>query len=274
MSDARVYDSAKRPPPAIEELREALKYRHMIKEFVRRDITTRYKRSFLGVLWTMLNPLGTMLIMTVVFYQIFGVIQPNFPIYVFVGLIGWNFFSQVSDAAPRTLLWSGPLIHRVYVPRSVFALVAVGGGLVNMVLSLVPLGLVMAVLGVMPKWPMIFVPVAILFLAAFALGVGLLLSSVVVHFPDMLDIYTIFLTAWLYVSAIFYPYNIIPEAYRWWFFNLNPMYHLILLFRDPLYYGNWPTWGHIGAAAGVSLGTLVLGWIVFARKADELGYRI
>ena len=270
----KIYDSARRPPPAIEEAVEAYKYRHMIMEFIRRDITTRYKRSSLGVLWTMLNPLGTMLIMTIVFYQIFHVVQPKYPIYVLVGLICWAFFAQVTDAAPRTLLWSGPLIHRVYVPRTVFAFVAVGGGLVNFVLSLIPFGILMAVLGVPPKPPMLFVPVAMVIFAAFALGVGLLLSSVVVYFPDVLDIYTIVLTAWLYVSAIFYPYDIIPASYRWWFFNLNPIYHMVLLFRDPMYYGNWPSFAHIATASGVAFVTLAAGWLAFTRKADELGYRI
>jgi len=90
----------------------------------------------------------------------------------------------------------------------------------------------------------------------------------------MIDIYTILLTAWLYVSAIFYPYEIIPIEYRWWFFNLNPMYHLVLLFRDPLYYGNWPSPGHVAAAMFVATVTLIVGWLVFTRKADELAYRI
>jgi ABC-type polysaccharide/polyol phosphate export permease len=273
MNDAPIYDSAKRPPAAIEELVEAFKYRNLIKEFIRRDIVTRYKRSALGVVWTMLNPLGTMLIMVIVFSALFDT-TPKYPIYVLTGLIAWGFFAQTTLAAPQTLLWSGTLIHRVYVPRTVFALVAVGGGLVNMLLSFVPIGVVMLVLRIPPRPPLLFVPVAVLLLAAFTLGVGLLLSSVVAYFPDVLDIYTIFLTAWLYVSAIFYPYEIIPISYRWWFFNLNPMYHLVLLFRDPLYYGNWPSLAHIATATLVSVVALVLGWLAFARKADELGYRI
>lgn len=273
MSDAPIYDSAKRPPAPIEELLEAYKYRHLIKEFIKRDLVTRYKRSALGVLWTMLNPLGTMLIMVVVFAQLFHT-TPKYPIYVLTGLVCWGFFSQTTDAAPRTLLWSGPLIHKVYLPRTVFAMVAIGVGMVNMLLSLVPIALVMAVLRIPPSLPMLFVPVALVLLAAFSLGLGLLLSSAVVYFPDILDIYSIALTAWLYLSAIFYPYEIIPISYRWWFFNLNPIYHLVLLFRDPLYYGNWPSLAHIAAATFVSVTTLVVGWLAFARKADELAYRI
>jgi ABC-type polysaccharide/polyol phosphate export permease len=274
MNDVPIYDSAARPAPYVEEFVEAWKYRDLIMAFIKRDVVTRYKRSVLGVVWTMLNPLGTMLIMTLVFYQIFHVQQPNYPIYVLTGLISWAFFAQTTLAAPQTLLWSGNLVHRVYMPRTVFAFTAVGVGLVNLLLSLVPIAVVMLILRVPPKPPLLFVPVAIFLLGVFALGVGLLLSSAVVFFPDILDIYTIVLTAWLYVSAVFYPYTIIPAAYRWWFFNLNPMYHLILLFRDPLYYAKWPSLAHIATATTVAFVTLIVGWLAFARRADELAYRI
>lgn len=274
MSSEQIYDSAKRLPAAVEELVEAWKYRHLIAAFIKRDIVTRYKRSALGVVWTMLNPLGTMLIMMVVFYQLFHVNTPKYPIYVLTGLIVWNFFAQTTSAAPQTLLWSGNLVHRVYLPRTVFAITATGVGLVNLTLSMFPLALVMLILRVPPSPELLAVPFAMVLLAAFALGLGLLLSSAVVFFPDILDIYSILLTAWLYLSAVFYPYTIIPITYRWWFFNLNPMYHLILLFRDPLYYGNWPSAGHIAAAAFVAVVTLVVGWLAFARRSDELAYRI
>jgi len=274
VNDSPVYDSAVRPTPAVEEFVEAWKYRHLIAAFIKRDIVTRYKRSVLGVIWTMLNPLGTMLIMVVVFSQLFRVEAPKYPIYVLTGLIAWNFFAQTTTAAPQTLLWSGNLVHRVYLPRTVFAITATGVGIVNLTLSMVPLAVVMLILRVPPGPELLAVPFAMLLLAAFALGLGLFISSMVVFFPDVLDIYSIVLTAWLYVSAVFYPYTVIPIQYRWWFFNLNPMYHLILLFRDPLYYGNWPSLGHVAAATFVSVVTLVVGWLAFARRSDELAYRI
>jgi ABC-type polysaccharide/polyol phosphate export permease len=269
-----IYDSATRSAPFVEEFVEAVKYRHLIAAFIKRDIVTRYKRSVLGVVWTMLNPLGTMMIMLVVFFQLFHMSTPKYPIYILTGLIVWNFFAQTTMAAPQTLLWSGSLIHRVYMPRTVFAITATGVGLVNFVLSLIPLALVMVFLKVAPTPELIVVPYAMLMVAMFALGLGLFLSSIVVFFPDILDIYQILLMAWMYVSAIFYPYEIIPISYRWWFFNLNPMYHLILLFRDPLYYGNWPSIGHVAIATLVAVSSLLIGWFAFARRSDELAYRI
>lgn len=273
IDQAPVYDSSARLAPAIEEFREVVRYRHVVSAFVRRDLVTRYKRSLLGVVWTMLNPLGTMLIMTVVFSQLFHA-TAWYPVYVLTGLISWNFFAQTTLAAPQRLLWSGSLIHRVYLPRTVFALTAVGSGVVNILLALVPLAVVMLVVGSPFTPALLMVPIAIVLLAAFALGVGLLLSTIVVYFPDIVDIYQIGLTAWLYLSAVFYPYEVIPAEYRWWFFNLNPIYHIMLLFRDPLYYGNWPTAAHVLAAFTVATVALVSGWLVFTRKADELAYRI
>ncbi len=273
MKASAVYDSAARPAPAVEEFLEIWRYRQLVWEFTKRDVVTRYKRSFLGVIWTMLNPLGTMIIMTIVFSQLFHQ-TAMYPVYVLTGLITWAMFQQTSTAAPQTLLWSHSLIHKVYLPRTIFAFTALGAATVNFVLSLIPLAVVMVVAGAAFKPCLLVLPLSMLLLGAFSLGMGLMLSSVVAMFPDVLDIYAILMTAWLYMSAIFYPYDIIPESYRWWFFNLNPMYHLVLLFRDPIYYGNWPSFAHIATAAFFGIGTLLIGWFVFTRKADELAYRI
>lgn len=253
---------------------DAYKYRHLIFAFVKRDVVTRYKRSALGVAWTMLNPLGTMIIMVIVFSALFQNTTPLYPVYVLTGIIVWNFFAQVTQASPQTLLWGGGLVHRVYMPRTVFALTAVGAAMVNLLLSFIPLIVVMLWLGTPPGLPVLMLPYAILMIAMFALGIGLLLSAMVAQFPDIVDIYAIVLVAWMYMSAIFYPYDIIPETYFWWFHNLNPIYHLLLLFRDPLYYGNWPSMGHVAVATVVAVTTLLVGWFAFARKADELAYRI
>ena len=273
MSDLPIYDSAARKPAAVEEFGDIIKYRHLVLALVKRDIVSRYKRSVLGVVWTMLNPLGTMMIMVLVFSQLFDT-TPGYPVYVLSGLVWWGYFSVMTAAAPQTLLWSGPLIHRVYVPRTIFALTAAGASLVNFVLSLVPLVITMLIVGSKFGPPLLMVPYAVVLLIFFSLGIGLILSSMVAQFPDVLDIYGIILTAWMYVSAIFYPYDVIPIEYRWWFFNLNPVYHLLLLFRDPIYYGNWPSMGHIVVATLVAVPTLVIGWLVFTKKADELAYRL
>ena len=273
MIEVPVYDSARRPSPILEELSEAWRYRDLVAQLVRRDIVTRYKRSVLGVAWTMLNPLGMMLVMTIAFSHVFGSTQA-YAAYLLTGLVAWNFFGQTTVYAMRQLVWGGALIQRIYIPKTLFAISAVGTGMVNLLLSLIPLAFVLLVTGLRVETPVLFLPVSILMMAAFALGVGLLLSTVVVYFPDISEMYEIALLAWMYLTPIIYPEDAIPEAYRWWLFNLNPMYHLIQLFRVPLYYDLWPSPERIAAAAFVAFGTLAIGWIVFSKKADEFAYRI
>lgn len=174
----------------------------------------------------------------------------------------------------RQLVWGGSLIQRIYIPKTIFTISAIGTGVVNPLLSLLPLAVVLVVSGLVPQIPVLFLVISILFLAAFALGVGLLLSTVAVYFPDVAEMYEIALTAWMYLTPIIYPEETIPETFRWWLFNLNPMYHLIKLFRLPLYQQLWPSPERIVAAAVVALVSLMIGWFVFTRKADEFAYRV
>jgi ABC-2 type transport system permease protein len=268
-----VYDSARRPPAMVEELVELWRYRDLVVQLVRRDIVSRYKRSVLGVAWTMLNPLGTTLVTAIVFSQVFGRTE-GYPAYVLSGLVVWHFFAQTTLAAMRQLVWGSALLHRIYMPKTSFAVSAVGTGLVNLLLGLIPLFAVIVAMGIPLRPAILFLPVSCLLLAAFALGVSLLLSSVAALFADVAEMYEIAILIWMYLTPIIYPEEIIPDAYRWWLFNLNPMYHLVKLFRLPLYFGQWPSPARLGSAAVVALVALAVGWIVFTRKADEFAYRI
>ena len=117
--------------PFLDEIRSLVKYRFLIGELILRNIKTRYKRSLLGVAWTMVNPLLTMLVMTVVFSQLFAYDIPRYPVYILTGLLMWNFFSETTVSATRNLIWSSKLLKRIYIPKSLFATAAVGTGLVN-----------------------------------------------------------------------------------------------------------------------------------------------
>lgn len=269
------YDSAVLSTPALEELTEVWNYRNLIYQLTRRDILTRYKRSVLGIGWTMLNPLGMMLVLTIAFSGIFRFkTEYSYPAYVLSGLLAWNFFSQTSTASMVNLIWGGGLLHRIYVPRTSFALAAILTGMVNVFISLVPLLLVMALTGAPVRITLLFFPVPLLLLACFALGIGLLVSTFAVYFPDVAEMYQIGMLGWMYLTPVIYPENILPESYRFWVTHLNPMYYMVHLFRLPLYYGQMPTWGDIWPAALVALTTLVIGWIVFTRRSSEFSYRI
>jgi len=270
-----IYDSAQRRSHAIFELREALKYRYLIQELVRRDVLTRYKRSFLGIAWTMLNPLGMMLVWTIVFSQVFKTSSiTGYAAYVLSGMLAWNFFSQSTTAAMVNLVWGGGLLNRIYIPRASFALAAIGTGLVNLSIGVIPLCIVMLFTGVPINISIIFLPVPMLLLACFSLGMGLIISTSAVYFPDVAEMYQIVLAAWMFLTPVMYPPEVLPAAYRFWILHLNPMYYLVQLFRIPVYYGRFPTWAELIPAILISTVALVFGWWFFSNKADEFAYRI
>ena len=272
-SSELIYDSASRKSPAIEELKEAVKYRELIYQLTRRDILTRYKRSVLGIAWTMLNPLGMMLVLTFAFSKIFRFdTAGNYSTFVLSGLIAWNFFSQTTTACMNSLVWGGGLFQRIYIPRSTFAISSMFTGAVNWLFSLVPLLAIILVTEKSLPWTVLTFPISLLLLFAFSLGIGLLLSAIGIFFPDVVEMYQIILTAWLYLTPIIYPESIIP-AEMLWIFKINPMYYLVKLFRLSVYDGQLPTVADLVPAAAFSLTILVVGWVFFTYKSKEFAYR-
>jgi ABC-type polysaccharide/polyol phosphate export permease len=271
VTDSNIYDSARRGNSALEELRGVFLYRDLIFQLVRRDIVARYKRSVFGVAWTMLQPLGMMIVLTVVFSRLFGQVA-GYPAYILSGLIAWTFFSQTTSASMQQMVWGGALLNRIYMPRTSFSISAIGTGMVNLALSIIPLVVIVLVLRLPLTINILFLPVSMLLLAAFALGVGLLLSTLAVSFPDVSEMYQIVLTAWMYFTPIIYPQEMIPEKYQFWMFSLNPMYYLVKLFRMPIYEGKIPDAQTLLVGAALSLITLFVGWIVFSRQADRFAY--
>ena len=270
-----IYDSARSRYPALDELREIIHYRDLLYQLTRRDILTRYKRSVLGIAWTMLNPLGTMLILTFVFSRAFGQGR-DYAAYILSGLVAWLLLSQTTSAAMVHLIWGEGLLKRIYIPRTVFALSAVGVGLVNLVLSLVPLLLVMLLTGVPIRWTVLFLPVPVLCLALFSLGVGLIVSTLAVYFADVAEMYPIITLAWMYLTPVIYPRQYLEQfsSLGVWVLRLNPMTHLVELFRLPLYDGVIPGLGQVLVCMAIALITVLLGWWFFTRQADELAYRL
>lgn len=267
-----IYDSEMRRKPELNEIRELARYWHLVIQLTRRDIVTRYKRSFLGIAWTMLNPLGTTVILAFVFSQVFGSRGP-YAVYVLSGLLPWTFFSQATSACMVGLIAGGSLIRKIYLPRTVFSISAILTALINLALSLFPLLIVMLLYGLMPKPSLLFLPFPTLCLAMFTLGIGLILSSIAIYFPDVREMYQIILTAWLYLSPVIYTEDFLPPKYVW-IIHLNPMYYLINLFRAPIYDGVVPPIPDILLSFAIGFVTLLTGWVVFTRKAEEFAYRV
>ena len=219
----------------------------------------------------MLQPLGMMIVLTVVFSQLFGRVE-GYPAYLLSGLIAWTFFAQTTTATIHQSVWGGAIMQRIYIPHTAFSVSSIGTGVVNLFLSLVPLLLIMLVTQRPITWAVLFLPIPIILLTAFSLGVGLLLSSIAIRFPDVSEMYQILIQAWMYLTPIMYPSDILPDAYRTWLLYFNPMYYLILMFRVPIYDGVLPSLPLSLIGTGIALVTLLVGWIYFSRQADRLAY--
>ncbi len=272
-AEPRTYDSARARLRMIEDAMEIARYRDLVASLVQRDLTVRYKRSVLGFLWTMLNPLLMMLVMTVVFSTFFRFPVEHYAIYLLSGVLLWNLFSQSTSQAVQNLVWGGSLVQRIYVPKAAFVVSAIFVGLVNLALALIPLALIMLILGHPFSPALLFLPVPILLVAVFALGVGLLVSALAVFFVDVADIYQVILSIFMYLTPIFYPLSIVPERYQF-LIRLNPLYYFVEAFRSPIYEGRIPSLELLTPAALLAAGMFLVGWFFFTRKSDEFAYRV
>jgi ABC-2 type transport system permease protein len=240
------------------------RYFDLLHNLVTRAIKQRYKRSVLGFAWTMLNPLLTMVILTVVFSAVFGAIVPNYPLFVIIGLLAWNLFSLGSTQGLASVVDSGSLIRKVAVPKEMFPLAAVGANLVNFLFSLIPLLFVMLVMRVSLTWAVLWVPVGVLLIGLFTLGVALALATLNVFFRDVRYFYEAALLAWFYGTPIFYPIEVLSPRARA-VLQWNPLYVLVDVFRTPIYAGTAPALGIIVTATVEAIGMAIVGWLIFRR---------
>jgi len=240
-----------------------------------RELKVRYKRSVLGMLWTMLNPLLLMAVYAVVFATIMRSPQRNFAIFLLSGLLPWLFFSTAVLQGLTSILSNQELIRKVRLPQAVFPLSVVGSNLVNFALSLVPLLLMMALLR-QPFTPaLLFIPVGMLILALFTSGVTLLFSTFTVFFRDVRHLVEVLLQMLLYLSPVLYDLQLLGQRSEWWFrafrlfLRLNPLTYLLPLIRDPVYYGRLPSLPVVGIATLESALMLALGFLIFHRLAPR-----
>jgi ABC-type polysaccharide/polyol phosphate export permease len=266
------YDSAHQTRSFFAEFIILLRYRELVRQMVARSIKTRYKRSVLGIAWTLLNPLLTAAVLTIVFSTLFRFQVEHYPVYILSGLLAWSFFTSTTDQAMGEMLWSSHLMQRIYLPKALFVITATGAGLVNMALSLIPLLLIMLITGASISPALLFLPISAFLLTLFTMGIGFLLSSIVVYFQDIQPIYQVILMIGMYATPIIYPAEIVPERWQW-LLHLNPMYYFLDCFRAPIFGSTLPTFETIGIATAISVATLLIGWAFFTRKADDYAYR-
>lgn len=248
-------------------LQNFLKFRPLLSELVARDIKIKYRRSILGVLWTLLNPLLMMVVLSVVFSNLFRFDIENFPIYILSGQVIFTFYSDSTNSSMTAVLGSASLIKKVYIPKYLFIVSRICSSVINLLASFSALLLVMIVSRVELHYTifLFFIPVALLVI--FSMGVGLLLSALAVKFRDIIHLYSVFVTALMYLTPVIYPMSILP-SWLALIVNLNPLTNYLSMFRDLMLYNNiFGIWNLIiGIIEAVVM--LAIGLYVFYRNQD------
>jgi ABC-type polysaccharide/polyol phosphate export permease len=266
------YDSARIKLQSIFELRELLRYRFLVWNLVSRDLKVRYKRSFLGFIWVMLNPLLMTAVLAVVFSSFIrfkGV--EYYPAFLLAGILLFNLFSQGSVAAMSSLSGNGATLKRMYIPPSVFVTSAVGSALVNLVFALAPLFGVSLILGARPSITWLYTVVPCLEVTILTLGVGLIVSALMVFFTDIFEIYTVLLNVFIYLTPTFYPVTILPEPLRSWE-QFNPMFLAMDGLRMAVLQGQLPSLREALAPGAMALVVFIVGWLFFTRLEAKFAY--
>jgi homopolymeric O-antigen transport system permease protein len=263
------YDSSARGPRPLEELQMLWAYRSLVLELIVRDIKVRYKRSILGVAWTMLAPLLNMAALTIVFSAVLKTAIVNYPVYLLSGLVLWNFFSQTTSAAAVQTTEANEIAKRIFVPRSAFVVSAIGVGLVNLLLSLIPL---VAIL-LFTRFPLheawLLLPIPIFLTTLFTAGISLALFAVASQFTDVREMYLVGVQIWFFVTPVMYDLSIVPARFRSWI-AMNPLSYFVETFRAPIYGGRLPDAAAMLIAAGVAVVSAIAGWVFFCLRADRL----
>ena len=244
------------------------KYKDLLYELVNRDIKIRYRRSVLGLLWTVLNPILMMAVMTLVFAGFFKSNIQDFPIYFFGGNILFAFVTESTTNAMNSIVGSGSLIKKVYVPKYLFPVSKVLSSVVNLFFSFVAMLLVMLVLRVKIHVTMLLAPVILIYVIVFSVGLGMLLSTAQVFFRDTGHLYSVFTLAWMYMTPIFYPRELLEENLSI-VLKINPMIHFIDYMRDIVLNNVVPSLQENLICMAISLVFLLAGIIVFYRKQDK-----
>ena len=250
-------------------IRNFTKYNNLLYELVKKNIKLKYRRSYLGILWTLIEPLLTMIVLTVVFGTFFNKGTKQFPVYVLTGRLLFSFFQSATKAGLKSVSGNSSMIKKVYVPKYIYVVSSVVSNFLNFLISLIVLVGVGIVLKVEPTMYLVqaWIPLAILFVMS--LGVSLILATLSVFFRDVEYIWGVACMLVMYASAIFYPVERIIKSGKGWVFNMNPVYMCIANFRNSVLYGAPMNMHYCVLSAGIAVVLLVIGMVLFYKKQDD-----
>jgi len=255
----------------ISRLHTFLRYKELFFQLVSRDIKLKYRRSVLGYFWSVLNPLLMMAVMIIVFSNLFGRGIPNFPLYVIIGKLLFLLMSGASSRSLNSVIGNAGLLKKIYIPKYIFTLATVTSELITFIFSLGALVIVIVVTGIPFSWSFFLVVIPIIQLYIFCIGLGLFLAQATVFFRDTQHIWGVVTMTWMFLSAIFYPVEILPDPLFYLVTHYNPLFFYITMFRNfiigpTVEMGNLELATRGAVAAG---GMLLIGLASFSRNKNK-----
>ena len=252
---------------------QILSYRDLLKNLVSRDFKTRYKRSYLGILWSLLNPLLIIMVYTLAFDYIMKIRVKNFPMFFMCGYLPWSYLAASLSASLTSLSDSGYLIKAVYFPREILPLSTILSCLIHFLITFIFVFPFLILFGYFPTWVVFSLPLIILLQSLFIFGLSLFLSSIHVFFRDLRYILDVILMAWFWLTPIAYSASLIPEKLLF-FYKLNPMTLFVTAYREVLLNGVLPVPKYWMVILLATTGSLILGYLPFLRIRKRLAEEI
>lgn len=253
-----------------ERLQVFFKYKDLLIQLVQRDVKLKYRRSFLGYVWSILNPLLIMIVMTLVFSTMFNRSIANYPVYLITGRTLFEFYSSSTKAAMRSIIGNGTLLKKTYVPKYIFPFAKVTSSLVDCFFSLGAMLIVIVATKAKISWYILLAPMVLIQIYIFSLGAGFFLAAVNVFFRDMQHIYQAVITAWMYATPLFYDLDGIKNPTVVFVIKaFNPLYYYVAQFRDLVYYGRFPGPRIFWGGWLIAFAALFIGLFYFKRKQDK-----
>lgn len=256
-----------------ELLSDTYRNRQLIWALALKELKLRYKRSLLGFLWALLNPMLLMLVLAVVFSTVMPINIPHYAIFLLSVQLPWTFFAQSLSYAAESIVGNGDLIKKVAVTKAVFPIAAVTSNMINLLLSMIPLVLIVLAMRHPFYWTWLFLPVPLVALTIFTLGATFFFATANVYYRDVAHIIQVLVNVLFYLTPIIYSIDSIPHRYQW-LFKLNPLIFALNQFRLSVYYGILPKMSSVVAAFVCGFLSLIIGFAIFRRHQEEFVFHV
>lgn len=244
------------------------RFRPLLYELVARDVKIKYRKSALGVLWTLLNPLMMMAILSIVFSNLFRFDIENYSLYLLAGQIIFNFYNESTSGAMTAILGNAALIKKVYIPKYLFVVSRITSSGINILSSFCALILVMIFTRSELHWTIFLAIIPLAYLFVFSLGIGLILAALTVRFRDVIHLYSVFVTALMYLTPVIYSISMLPNWVQF-IVKLNPLTGILTIFRNVVIYNTIPSLLSLLVSGVTVIATLGIGVWVFYKQQDS-----